>query len=177
MKTISYIFARVQAAKWYQKAVDLGHLTSMYNLGVFYAHGWGGLSPDNKKARQLFIEAAQLGQPDAKAALGYQVTSFFFVIALKLVQKFGNYGWKSPFRAHVSKLGHRISERPASDSSRRWYAVFDPIPTHIRYNFFKKNFSYDLGIGGSRKPVPRVVPCEQYGRNWASCSLRKFKVT
>ncbi|BES91862.1 Sel1 repeat [Nesidiocoris tenuis] len=61
-----------EAAKWYQKAVDLGHLTSMYNLGVFYAHGWGGLSPDNKKARQLFIEAAQLGQPDAKAALGYQ---------------------------------------------------------------------------------------------------------
>ncbi|KAF6212864.1 hypothetical protein GE061_010574 [Apolygus lucorum] len=59
-----------EAAKWYQTAVDRGHLTAMYNLGVFYVHGWGGLKQDTKRARQLFNEAAKQGQPDAKAALG-----------------------------------------------------------------------------------------------------------
>lgn len=63
-----------EAAKWYQKAAELGHLTAMYNLGVFYVHGWGGLTPDTEKARQLFQEAARKGQPDAQAALGMNET-------------------------------------------------------------------------------------------------------
>lgn len=51
-------------------AADKGHATAKYNLGVFYAHGWGGLEASNITARKLFEEAAALGQPDAKAALG-----------------------------------------------------------------------------------------------------------
>jgi len=58
-----------QAAEWYKIASDQGHPTATYNLGVFYAHGWGGLTADIDIARQLFTKAAQLGQPDAKAAL------------------------------------------------------------------------------------------------------------
>jgi TPR repeat protein len=41
----------------------------MYNLGVFYIHGWGGVPVDCNRARQLFIAAAELGQTDAKEAL------------------------------------------------------------------------------------------------------------
>uniref|UniRef100_A0A0V0G378 Putative extracellular protein sel-1 n=1 Tax=Triatoma dimidiata TaxID=72491 RepID=A0A0V0G378_TRIDM len=59
-----------EAAKWYRVAADKGHATAKYNLGVFYAHGWGGLEASNKTARKLFEEAAELGQPDANAALG-----------------------------------------------------------------------------------------------------------
>lgn len=58
-----------QAAKWYKTASEQGHPTAMYNLGVFYAHGWGGLQADIDSARNLFVKAAKLGQPDAKAAL------------------------------------------------------------------------------------------------------------
>ncbi|KAK9505438.1 hypothetical protein O3M35_009499 [Rhynocoris fuscipes] len=60
----------VQAAKWYQVAADNGHATAMYNLGVFYAHGWGGLTASSETARKLFEQAAEKGQVDAKAALG-----------------------------------------------------------------------------------------------------------
>ncbi|XP_054282477.1 uncharacterized protein LOC128999815 isoform X1 [Macrosteles quadrilineatus] len=58
-----------QAAEWYKIAADQGHPTATYNLGVFYAHGWGGLNADIDTARRLFTKAAQLGQPDAIAAL------------------------------------------------------------------------------------------------------------
>lgn len=60
-----------QAAEWYKKAAELGHAGAMYNLAVFYAHGWGGLEADPIRARQLLVMAAKKGQPDAMAALGY----------------------------------------------------------------------------------------------------------
>lgn len=58
-----------QAAEWYKTASEQGHPTAMYNLGVFYAHGWGGLPANIDCAKKLFVKAAQLGQPDAQAAL------------------------------------------------------------------------------------------------------------
>lgn len=58
-----------QAAQWYKVASDQGHATAMYNLGVFYAHGWGGLEASSVEARKLFVKAAKLGQADAQAAL------------------------------------------------------------------------------------------------------------
>uniref|UniRef100_A0A1B6DZK5 Death ligand signal enhancer n=1 Tax=Clastoptera arizonana TaxID=38151 RepID=A0A1B6DZK5_9HEMI len=57
------------AAQWYELASDRGHATAMYNLGVFYAHGWGGLKANVTHARHLFQQAAQLGQVDAQAAI------------------------------------------------------------------------------------------------------------
>lgn len=42
----------------------------MYNLGVFYAHGWGGLEASSEKAKQWLEAAANLGQENALAALG-----------------------------------------------------------------------------------------------------------
>jgi hypothetical protein len=41
----------------------------MYNLGVFYVHGWGGVPVDCNRARQLFVAAAELGQTNAQEAL------------------------------------------------------------------------------------------------------------
>lgn len=59
----------LQAAEWYQLASERGHPTAMYNLGVFYAHGWGGLKANVSRARHLFQQAAHLGQVDAQAAV------------------------------------------------------------------------------------------------------------
>ncbi|KAL1115591.1 hypothetical protein AAG570_005881 [Ranatra chinensis] len=59
-----------QAAEWYRRGSELGHPTSKYNLGVFYAHGWGGLEANKVQAKRLIEEAARLGQPDALEALG-----------------------------------------------------------------------------------------------------------
>lgn len=41
----------------------------MYNLGVYHAQGKGGLKVNLKMARELFTEAARLGQPEARHAL------------------------------------------------------------------------------------------------------------
>lgn len=54
-----------QAAKLYQKASDLGHATAMFNLGVFHVHGWGGVEMSQRRAKELFRAAADLGQEDA----------------------------------------------------------------------------------------------------------------
>lgn len=56
-------------------ASDQGHATAMYNLGVFYAHGWGGLEASAAEAHKLFVKAAKLGQADAQAALDMHQTS------------------------------------------------------------------------------------------------------
>lgn len=56
-----------QAAKCYRKASDLGNATAMYNLAVFYVHGWGGLKSNRQKAEELMQKAAALGEPKAKA--------------------------------------------------------------------------------------------------------------
>lgn len=58
-----------QAAKYYELASSWGHATAMYNLGVFYVHGWGGVPVDCDRARQLFVAAAKLGQSNAQEAL------------------------------------------------------------------------------------------------------------
>lgn len=46
----------------------------MYNLGVFYAHGLGGLRKSRRNARECFLAAANLGQREAKIALGVPLT-------------------------------------------------------------------------------------------------------
>jgi TPR repeat protein len=58
-----------QAAKYYQLASKWGHATAMYNLGVFYVHGLGGVPVDCNRARELFVAAAEMGQINAQEAL------------------------------------------------------------------------------------------------------------
>lgn len=64
-----HCYSILQAAKYYELASKWGHATAMYNLGVFYVHGWGGVPVDCNHARQLFIAAAKLGQTNAQEAL------------------------------------------------------------------------------------------------------------
>uniref|UniRef100_A0A1B6I4Q3 Uncharacterized protein n=1 Tax=Homalodisca liturata TaxID=320908 RepID=A0A1B6I4Q3_9HEMI len=72
-----------KAAEWYTIASNQGHATAMYNLGVFYAHGWGGLQANIETAKHLFGKAAKLGQPDAKAALDKEFKSKNALISLQ----------------------------------------------------------------------------------------------
>ncbi|XP_043261644.1 uncharacterized protein LOC122402698 [Colletes gigas] len=58
-----------KAAKYYNDAAEQGHADAIYNLGVFYAQGRGGLSVDVAKARSYFTKAATLGQNQAQYAL------------------------------------------------------------------------------------------------------------
>ncbi|XP_043278952.1 uncharacterized protein [Venturia canescens] len=62
----------IQAAKYYKNAADRGHPDAMYNLGVFHAQGRGGMSSNANKARELFIQAANLGQMQAQLALNME---------------------------------------------------------------------------------------------------------
>lgn len=64
--TCYHIIEHLQAAKCYRRASDLGNATAMYNLAVFYIHGWGGLKSDRKQAEELMEKAAGLGEPNAK---------------------------------------------------------------------------------------------------------------
>lgn len=61
------------AMECYDAAARLGHPKAMYNLGVFYATGLGGLRKNRKAARRCFQAAAHLGQIEAKLALGLPV--------------------------------------------------------------------------------------------------------
>ncbi|XP_011506021.1 PREDICTED: uncharacterized protein LOC105368655 [Ceratosolen solmsi marchali] len=59
----------VKAVKYYKKAAKKGHIDAIYNLGVFYAQGKGGLKMNRNIARQLFTKAAKKGQIEALKAL------------------------------------------------------------------------------------------------------------
>ena len=58
-----------EAAKWFTKAADLGHMISKYNLGNLYENGFG-VKQDFEKAFKLFELAAEQGYPEAQNALG-----------------------------------------------------------------------------------------------------------
>lgn len=62
----------VKAANYYNHAAKQGHADAMYNLGVFHAQGKGGLVLDFDRARSYFIQAAQLGQAQARHALNLE---------------------------------------------------------------------------------------------------------
>ena len=57
------------ALECYRAASALGHAKAIYNVGVFYVHGLGGLQKDRRAAHECFRTAANLGLEDAKAAL------------------------------------------------------------------------------------------------------------
>lgn len=44
----------VKAGQYYASAASLGHAKAMYNLGVFYTHGEGGMQQDWRRAASLF---------------------------------------------------------------------------------------------------------------------------
>jgi TPR repeat protein len=69
-KKINNIFLFQKAMKLYEMAAIKGHAKAMYNMGVFYVHGMGGLERNNRMARKYFNQAAELGQEDAIKALG-----------------------------------------------------------------------------------------------------------
>lgn len=57
------------AMECYRAAASLGHKKAMYNLGVFYVHGRGGLKKNREAARACFEAADKMGLPQAKKAL------------------------------------------------------------------------------------------------------------
>lgn len=55
----------------YKSAAALDHPEALYNLGIFYGQGRGGLKPDQETAVRLLRLAAVQGQKDAIDALKY----------------------------------------------------------------------------------------------------------
>lgn len=53
----------------YKSAAALKHPGALYNLGIFYGQGRGGLKSDEETAMRLLRLAAVQGQPDAIDAL------------------------------------------------------------------------------------------------------------
>lgn len=57
------------AMECYRSAAGLGHKTAMYNLGIFYVHGRGGLKKNQEAARACFEAADKMGLIQARKAL------------------------------------------------------------------------------------------------------------
>lgn len=55
----------------YKSAAALDHPEALYNLGIFYGQGRGGLKADQETAVRLLRLAAVQGQQDAIKALKY----------------------------------------------------------------------------------------------------------
>jgi TPR repeat protein len=51
---------------WYRKAIATGEPTAMYNLGLMYTTGGGGLRRDPAEARHWISRAADGGLEQAK---------------------------------------------------------------------------------------------------------------
>lgn len=58
-----------KAMECYRSASMLGHKKAMYNLGVFYSKGLGGLQKSTKAAHECFVAADKLGLKTARLAL------------------------------------------------------------------------------------------------------------
>jgi uncharacterized protein len=57
-----------EAAVWYRKAADLGHVRAQYQMGVAYANGFG-VDQDMKEAAKWYKKSAGQGFLPAKEAL------------------------------------------------------------------------------------------------------------
>lgn len=57
------------AMECYRAAASLGHKKAMYNLGIFYVHGRGGLKKNRAAAIACFEAAEKMGLRQAKKAL------------------------------------------------------------------------------------------------------------
>lgn len=55
--------------EFYRSAASMEHPGALYNLGIFYGQGKGGLQRDLETATRLLRLAAVKGQPDAIDAL------------------------------------------------------------------------------------------------------------
>lgn len=58
-----------RAMECYRAAAGLGHKKAMYNLGVFYVHGRGGLKKNRAAARACFEAAQKMGLREATKVL------------------------------------------------------------------------------------------------------------
>jgi hypothetical protein len=63
-----------KAAKIYRRAVELGDVDAMINLGMLYEHG-SGVKLDKKKAERLYRTAADRGDATAQCNLGILLAS------------------------------------------------------------------------------------------------------
>jgi TPR repeat protein len=59
-----------KALDWLRKGAAAGSAAAMYNLGTMYEEGRAGLPKSRSTAREWYRKAANLGDPEAKKALG-----------------------------------------------------------------------------------------------------------
>ena len=72
-----------QAAMWYQKAAEQGHVRASFYLGVLYQNGKGA-EQNYKKATELFMSAAESGYDKAQINLG-----IFYVKGIGVPKDYG----------------------------------------------------------------------------------------
>lgn len=72
-----------QAAMWYQKAAEQGHVRASFYLGVLYQNGKGA-EQNYKKATELFMNAAESGYDKAQINLG-----IFYVKGIGVPKDYG----------------------------------------------------------------------------------------
>ncbi len=60
-----------EALKWYKKVSRQNNPAALRNMAQIYTEGLGGVSRDLKKAFELYLQAAQLGDADAQFFVGH----------------------------------------------------------------------------------------------------------
>lgn len=59
-----------EALRWIRAAAAQGNEDACFNLGLYHAHGWGGLKRDNREALKCYLLAAKKGHVGAWVNLG-----------------------------------------------------------------------------------------------------------
>ena len=156
-------FFCLQAAKYYNEAAKNGHPDAMYNLGVFHAQGRGGLEPDVDKARELFTEAASLGQAQAQIALDLEtnvVSSKNDDVASECVQS-GSFGLSDKLRnrrkgmtlLEMAGYQNSVNEDTRHESSRD----SDAYCNESMREFLNPTDMFLHTLGIQTNPVPILV--------------------
>ena len=139
-----------KALEYYLKAAEQKQPYSLFNLGILYSNGIGGVEHDQFKAHELFLEAAEREVPPAmyevalmfERGLGclqnYSEAAFWYEEAAKRghVEAFNNLG-------ALYKEGHGVPK----DYQRAFVCFSRAADRELAEGYYNLGLMYDQGMG------------------------------
>jgi hypothetical protein len=114
-----------KSLEWYMKAVEQGHIDSMFEIGELYHYGAEGIKKDKKKAVEWYMKAAGQGHIDAMFEIGKTYDGFWSTTDSKVAEWY----LKAAENGHVEamyKIGHIYElgfndQKKDMDKAMEWY--------------------------------------------------------
>lgn len=101
-----------EALKWYQKAADVQYAPAIFAMGNFHYEGRGGLKKDQRKGREFYLTAANMGDPLGMAKLAR--ISKYGLPPLSRANKIDAMVWYELAKREIQKRGDTDSEEMLS---------------------------------------------------------------